>query len=83
MSGDGRESYGLPEDPLLAEVAAAMNATGNWGQIVDDRWRLVYVTDELRLTFGGNDELASFAIGEHFFGPAALRAAKDWRRGPR
>lgn len=49
--------------------------------MVDARWSLVYATDELRLTFGGNVELAEFAIGEHFFGPEALEASRRWRFG--
>jgi class 3 adenylate cyclase len=81
MSPDGQESYPLPADPSLAAVAAGMNATGNWGYVVDDRWRVVYVTDEMRLTFGGNEDLASFPIGEYFFGPVAMRAAQGWRFG--
>jgi len=69
------------EDPALAEVAAALRDTGHWGWIVDQDWRLVYVTDELRLTFGAGLELASFAIGEHFYGTEAMRASEEWRFG--
>lgn len=81
MSGDGHESYPLPDDPLLADVATALAATGHWGWVVDDCWRLVYATDEIRLTFGGNVELAAFAMGEHAFGPEALAASQSWRFG--
>jgi class 3 adenylate cyclase len=48
---------------------------------VDDRWRVVFVTDELRLTFGGNQELAHWPIGTHFFGPEFLAATHAWRFG--
>lgn len=81
MPADGQESYQLPEDPALAEVAMALRDAGHWGWVVDDRWRLVYVTDDLRLTFGGYVELARFAIGEHFFGPESVRATEEWRFG--
>jgi class 3 adenylate cyclase len=77
----GEESYRLPEDPALAEVAAALRDAGHWGYVVDHQWRLVYVTDELRISFGGNIELASFAIGEHLFGADAIHASQGWRLG--
>lgn len=72
----GQESYGLPEDPALADVAMALRDAGHWAWVVDNHWRLVYVTDELRLTFGGNVELARFAIGEHFFESVPSRCAR-------
>ena len=80
MSAESRESYPLPADPLLAETARALAEAGHWGWVVDDRWRLVYVTDELRRTFGAG-ELAPFAIGAHAFGPETLSVASRWRFG--
>jgi len=77
-SGD---TYPLPEDPALAQVAAGLRDTGHWGWIVDDRWRTVYATDQLRLTFGAGQELASWPLGEHLFGPAAMSASSLWRFG--
>jgi class 3 adenylate cyclase len=79
--GDGLESYPLPENGPLADVAIALRDTGQWGWIVDDRWKLVYVTDELRRTFGAG-ELAEHAVGKHFFGPEAAEASRTWRFGP-
>jgi class 3 adenylate cyclase len=81
MTDGARESYPLPEDSALADVARALRDTGHWAWIVDDHWRLVYVTDELRLTFGGHVELAHFAIGKHFFGPESASASRGWRFG--
>jgi class 3 adenylate cyclase len=78
---DGEGSYPLPEDPALAEVARALRDTGQWGFVVDARWRLVYVTDEIRLTFGGYQSLATFAIGKHWWGPEAMSASATWRLG--
>jgi class 3 adenylate cyclase len=74
-------AYPLPQDPALAEVARALRDTGHWGWIVDDRWRVVYATDELRLTFGAGEELAHWAIGKHLFGPEAISASLRWRFG--
>jgi len=77
-----RNSNGsVDADPLLTEVARAMRVAGHWGFLVDDRWRLVYVTEELRFTFGGHVELAEFAIGEGFFGPESKVASRTWRFG--
>lgn len=73
--------YPLPEDPALAEVASAIRDTGHWGWIVDDRWNVVYATDELRFTFGAGVELAQWAIGAHAFGPEAVEASLRWRFG--
>jgi len=41
----------------------------------------VYMTDELRRTFGAGD-LAEHALGMHFFGPEAVAATRAWRFGP-
>lgn len=78
---DAGHTYPIPENPILADAAEAMLAAGHWGFLVDDEWKLVHVTDELRFTFGGHVEFAEFAIGEHFFGPASLQASRSWRFG--
>ena len=73
-------SYPLPDHPLLAAAAQAMRDDGAWGQLVDAQWNLVYVTDELRRTFGGG-ALAEFPIGHHMFGPESVAAALQYRFG--
>jgi class 3 adenylate cyclase len=73
--------YPLPEDPALAEVAGALRDAGHWGWVADDRWHVVYATDELRLTFGAGVELAPWAIGEHLFGSESMSASRRWRFG--
>jgi len=80
MANDLPGSYPLPEDPALADVAESIRATGSWGLVVDHRWHLVYASDEIGRTFGGGD-LASFAFGDHLFGPEAQLAARKWRFG--
>ena len=69
---DSQESYPLPEDPALADAARAIRDAGHWGWIVDDRWRLVYASDELRLSFGALVEYASFPIDAYAFGADAI-----------
>ena len=71
-----------PEDPILAEVAAALQATGDSGWVVNRDWRLVYATDEMRLAVAAGLEMAPVVIGEHLFGPAMLRVCAEWRFGP-
>lgn len=78
---DGQESYALPEDPALADAARAISEAGHWGWIVDDRWRLVYASDEIRLSFGALVEYAPFPIGVHAFGPEWIQASLGWRMG--
>ena len=80
MSVDGRD-LPLLGDPLLAAAAEAVDAARQWAFIVDDRWRLVHVTDDMRLSVGTPREPAVFAIGCHFFGPEALAAAEAWPFG--
>ena len=50
----GTRSVRVGDDPFLTDVVHAMHVAGHWGFLVDERWRLVYVTDELRFTFGGH-----------------------------
>ena len=83
MDGDPQEHYPLPEDPVLAAVASAMEATGQWAWLMDDRWCTVYVTRDVRFTYaGGTGELAPFAIGRPVFGSESLELARTWRFGP-
>lgn len=73
----------LPADPSLAEVATAMEETGQAAWIVDECWRYAYVTDDARSLWvdrsGGR--LGSVAIGHHVFSTEALRVGTGWRFG--
>lgn len=73
-------TYPLPADPVLADVAATMRDDRSWSQVIDADWNLVYVTDDLRRSFGAG-ELADFAIGAHLFGPESVAVAQTWRYG--
>jgi class 3 adenylate cyclase len=74
-------SYPLPEDPALADAASAIRDTGHWGWVVDERWRMMWASDEVRLSFGALVELASFEVGAHLFGPESIRTSEGWRMG--
>ena len=45
------KSPSLPDQPILAAWASALNETGFWAQIVDANWRYVFVTDELSVSY--------------------------------
>ncbi len=59
-----------------------MRSSGQWGEIIDRDWRWVYLTDELRLSYGGLLGLVPFQPGAHYFGPESLRMRLEWRAGP-
>ena len=81
MTG-GSLTYPLPERPALAEVGVDPARGRSLG--AGRRRPLeagVRHRRELRLTFGAFEGLAPFAVGEHFFGPEAVRVALGWRMG--
>ena len=82
MDVTGQQQCPLPDDPTLAEAAVALRDAGYWAEIVDCDWRLVYMTDDLRLALGFMVELVPLPIGAHYFGADALSARLLWRSGP-
>ena len=77
------EPYALPSDATLAAVASAMEGTGQWAWLVDEHWRLAYVTTAVRITYAGiNGRLAAFGLGHHFFSGEQLGLSTTWRFGP-
>ena len=46
------ETLPLPEDPFVAAAASVLNDAGHWAYVLDAQWRIAFVTDELRLSFG-------------------------------
>ena len=77
----GQQTCPLPADPVLHAMAVAMRDAGQWGEIVDRDWRWTYMTDDLRLSYGGLLELADVVLGAHYFGPEAVAARLTWRTG--
>ena len=55
-------SSSLPEDPLLAAMAASLGGAGRFVMVVDDQWRLAYVSEDQRLAIGAMVTRADFAI---------------------
>lgn len=77
----GEETCPLPDDPVLAAMAVALNKGGYWAEIVDRDWRGVYMTDDARQIYGGRVELAPYPIGAHFLGPERVSTMMGWRGG--
>jgi class 3 adenylate cyclase len=77
----GPETCPLPADPVLAATAAALNDAGQWAEISDRNWGVVYMTDEARWMYGGKAELAPFPLGGHPYGPERVSMAMEWRGG--
>jgi class 3 adenylate cyclase len=51
----------------LATWASALNASGYWATVYDCSWRVVFVTDELRVSFGDTGADSFIPIGFHVF----------------
>jgi class 3 adenylate cyclase len=58
----GSYPHTLPDDEVLAEAARALEDGFLAGEILDERWRLVYVSTELRNLVGCDDD-AGLAYG--------------------
>jgi hypothetical protein len=69
------ESLPLPHDRVLAEWAATLNEAGHWAYMFDASWRLVFATDELRLSFGDTGADTVLPIGSRLFSAEYLRYA--------
>lgn len=67
------ESLPLPEHPLLAAWASALNDAGYWADILDAKWRWVFRTDEMLLSDMDMQAPATPPIGSHFFSAEARR----------
>jgi class 3 adenylate cyclase len=63
--------------------AEALDASGNFGYIVDEHWRLVFMTEEFRLAWASRDGavLAPLILGAHFFSPEATANTMKHRFG--
>ena len=48
--------------------------------MVDDRWNIVFVSDESRVTFGGGTPI-DVSLGHFFFGPELVSASTGWATG--
>jgi hypothetical protein len=63
MTG-GVKSPSLPDHPILAAWASALNDAGHWAEIYDADWRYVFVTDELLVSYRALG-LPTVPVGAH------------------
>ena len=61
------KSLPLPDDPTLAAWASGLNEAGYWAVLYDAQWRYVFVTDELRWSYGDTGDSTAVPIGSHHF----------------
>jgi class 3 adenylate cyclase len=78
---DRLKSLPLPDDPHLAAWASVLNDTGHWADVHDAGWRMVFATDELRLTFGDSGAGTVLPIGFHIFSAETTRFRVSVNRG--
>ena len=78
MEVSSQETCPLPEHPVLAAVASALNRAGVWGYVFDRDYRLVYMTEESRLSNGGLVEMCPVPLGAYILGPEWIDAALSW-----
>jgi class 3 adenylate cyclase len=63
----------LPRNPQLAEFARLFNEAGYWAIVSDASWRIVYLTDELRLALGDEGAEPFVSMGTNLFSVEARR----------
>ena len=69
------KSLPLPDDPVLAAWASALNEAGYWADVFDARWHYAFVTDELRVSYGDLGATTMIPIGSHFFSTECMQFA--------
>ncbi len=75
------ETCPLPEHPILAELASTLNRAGAWAHIFDRDYRVVYMTDDIRLTSGGLVEMVPMPLGVYGFGEEYVDTVLSWPGG--
>ena len=78
MTVGGQETCPLPEHPILAEIASTQNQAGAWCKVFDGEYRVVFITDEGRLTYGGLTEMVPVPLGAYVFGAEFVDAMDSW-----
>ena len=70
---ESASSLPLPDNPVLAAWASALNHAGHWAHILDAEWRFVFATDELLLTYRDMGASTFVPIGSHFYSAEAVQ----------
>jgi hypothetical protein len=69
-------------DPALAAAVTALEEAGHWAEVVDRRWHVVRLTDEIRLGYGRVLDRVDAPLGVPYFGPEAVDNRLTWPAGP-
>ena len=76
------ETCPLPEHPLLREAASALGGAGHFIWMFDRDWRVVYMGEEMRLSFASQTgRYAPVALGHHLFSPDSMMLRNEFRYG--
>jgi len=67
------QTLALPNDPVLASWASAINDAGHWAYLFDASWRFAFVTDELRSDLGDAGAVTAVPIGSHYCSAEGFR----------
>jgi class 3 adenylate cyclase len=71
-----------PDDPVLREAAIAYQDAGHYAWVFDSDWRIVFMSDDSRLSWASNDgDYAPVAVGHHLFSPQSVAMGDEWRYG--
>lgn len=70
---------------MLAAWALALNETGHWAYVFDASWRYVFVTDEVRLSWGETGGQTAVPVGSHYLSVEAsqyrsARIGGEWTK---
>jgi class 3 adenylate cyclase len=71
------KSLPLPDDPVLAAAASALNDAGYIAQVLDASWRFVFVTDEMMLSWAAMGVSMATPIGSHYFSVEATQHRRE------
>lgn len=73
----------LPDHPVLAQAAQALESVGAVAEVWDAEWRLAYLTSDYLVSAGaGRFPDGALGIGEHLFSQGIADAWLSWPAGP-
>lgn len=69
------------DDPILALLAQASNETGSWVYIYDAEHRVIFASDEVKLTYGPR-ATAAMPLGKYRYGPEWVQFYEEFAGAP-
>lgn len=68
----------LPDHPILAAYADALDRAGHWAVMFDVSYRMIFATEDFRRTVSGLTGLGPFPLGAFYFGTDAYNVMDLW-----